>query len=173
MRPARAGAVLVPPAVFNCFQVAWVTSDLERAMRQFEQDLGIARFAVSRDVAIDTAAGSARLHFALAFVGEQQIELIEPAGGADAVYRAALPAEGFALRLHHLGHLVTAEREWQRLLGAIRRRGWSTPVAGEFGGLMHYVYADLRERYGHYLEFMYQTEAGRGMFADVPRHPPR
>ena len=52
-------------------------------------------------------------------------------------------------------------------------QGFETPVAGVFRHegvpLMHYLYADARAHLGHYLEFMYQTEAGRDLFAQVPR----
>ena len=45
------------------------------------------KFQVNRDVTIQTVNGPACAHFALAFVGSRQLEIIEPCGGADAVYR--------------------------------------------------------------------------------------
>jgi hypothetical protein len=36
---------------------------------------------------------------------------------------------------------------------------------------MHYLYADTRAILGHYIEYMYQTEAGAGIFDAVPRYP--
>lgn len=155
---------------FNFFQIAYVATDIDQAVEVFARDYGIPSFAVSRDVQIDTRGGKATLHFALAYVGGQQIELIQPAAGADRPYREALPTEGFAIRLHHLGHLVTREEEWNQIKTAIAVRGLDTPVAGVFGDLMHYLYADTRNELGHYLEYMYQTEAGRDMFAHVPRY---
>lgn len=163
--------------MFNFFQIAYVVSDLEQAMRAFRALQGIERFQTNRDVKISTRAGPANLHFALAFVGAQQIELIEPAGGADGVYRDALPREGFAMRLHHLGHLTRSDDEWRHIQAAVAASGRETAVAGTFEhegvALMHYLYVDTRAELGHYLEYMCQTEAGRDLFAAVPRFPAR
>jgi hypothetical protein len=156
---------------FNFFQVAYVTPDLDAGMAECRRLLGLDRFFVSRDVPITTRDGEAKLHFALVFRGQQQVELIQPAGGADGVYRSALGAG--VLRLHHLGHLVSDETAWRMIERDIEASGLPTPVGGAFAHegavLMHYRYVDLRATLGHYLEFMYQTEAGRDLFAQVPR----
>ena len=158
---------------FDIFQVAYVATDLEQAMRVLGGLYGTPQFQVNRDVAIETAAGTAQAHFALAFLGDRQLEIIQPAGGADATYREPLPPSGFALRLHHLGRLITDEHEWQQVRGSIVERGYAMPVDGVYRhegvALMHYVYADTRRELGHYLEYMYQTEAGRDLFVQVPR----
>lgn len=158
---------------FNFFQIAYVTPDIEQGMRAVESVYGVDRFFVSRDVPIDTRMGKAQLHFALVFKGEQQIEIIQPAGGADNAYRDELAAGGGALRLHHLGHLITRREEWDDLERRARNSGLALPVDGVFAhegvALMHYLYVDTRAVNGHHLEFMYQTEAGQALFADVPR----
>ena len=166
----------LPAAVsqlFNFFQIAYVTSDLERAATACGLLYGISRFQVAREVAIQTRAGEARLNFALAYSGGVQIELIEPVGGDDETYRDDLPADGAVLRLHHLGHLISRDTTWRALTEAISHSGLEVPVGGVFRhegvALMHYLYADTRATLGHYLEFMYQTEAGRDLFSQVPR----
>ena len=159
---------------FNFFQIAYVTSDLERAARVLGASYGIGNFQVNRDVPIETTTGTARAHFALAFIGSQQLEIIQPAGGADGAYRDELPSEGFGMRMHHAGSLVTDAAEWESIRASVIASGHATPVGGVFSyegvPLMHYLYADTRRLLGHYLEFMYQTEAGRDMFANVPRY---
>lgn len=170
-RPARVAALAGP---FGFFQVAYVTSDIDRATEDFGLLYGAARFQVNRNVEIQTVAGVARAHFALAFVGDQQLEVIEPAGGADGAYRDILPAGAYATRLHHFGRLITEPVEWEAVRTSVRASGLDSPVGGTFRHegieLMHYLYADTRAQLGHQLEFMYRTEAGRDIFAQVPRY---
>jgi hypothetical protein len=174
MNRITANAFAQFPFQFNFFQIAYVTTDLDQAARAMGALFGIERFQINRDVAIETSAGVAQAHFALAFVGSQQIEIIQPAGGADGAYRDILPGVGYALRMHHAGHLATRAADWAQIDLAVRTSGYTTPVGGVFRrdevALMHYMYADTRQVIGHYLEFMYQTDAGRDMFAQVPRY---
>jgi hypothetical protein len=152
------------------FQLAYVTQDIERAMAEMGAAFGIGEFQVNRDVPIATGNGTAYCHFALAFLGAQQIELIEPAGGVDAVYRDALQPGRVAV-LHHLGFLVPTETAWQATLRRIEAEDAPVPVRGSFEDLMHYAYVDRRDLCGHYLEYMYATPAGVGMFDAVPCFP--
>lgn len=158
---------------FRIFQIAYVARDLDQATAACGALYGLTRFQVTRDVPIQTRAGEAGLHFALAFSGDLQIEVIQPAGGADEIYRSGLPTNGAAMRLHHLGHLIDHERSWHAVTQAIGQSGLDVPVSGTFKregvALMHYAYVDTRATLGHCLEYMYQTEAGRDLFSQVPR----
>ena len=154
---------------FNIFQVAYAVANIDEAAQAGGLRFGIRQFQINRDVPIETTRGLARCHFAMAFLGDTQIELIQPAGGADDVYRDVLRPGG-AFTLHHLGCLVRDEAAWRARLAALEASGLGMPVRGAFGDLMHYVYADTRLELGHYLEYMYQTEAGAGLFANVPRY---
>jgi hypothetical protein len=156
--------------IFNPFQLAYAVPDIRAAVALGQNYFGIPEFQINLDVPIETRDGVAKCHFALAFIGETQIELIQPAGGADAVYRDALPTTG-NMRLHHVGVLIRDVASWTRQKSAIGAAGLPTPVGGDFGGLMHYLYADTRADLGHYIEYMYQTEAGAAMFDTVPRYP--
>lgn len=158
---------------FGFFQMAYVTSDLDRATAEFGALYGASRFMVHDNVEIQTTAGIANARFALAFVGDQQLEVIQPTGGADAAYKDALPAGQYATRLHHFGRLVLDEAEWESTRASLLQSGLPLPIGGvavyEGSPWMHYLYADTRASLGHYLEFMYRTEAGRGIFDEVPR----
>ena len=158
---------------FGFFQVAYVTSDLDRACTELGALYGASQFQINRGAEIETGSGLARADFALAFVGEQQLEIIRPAGGADATYSNALPRGTYATRLHHFGRLITDAAQWEAVQASVLGSGLATPVRGAFcyegTPLMHYLYADARQQLGHYLEFMYRTEAGRDIFAQVPR----
>lgn len=162
------------PGLFGLFQIAYVTNDLDRAMDKLGAHYGIGRFQVTRGAEIETPGGPARADFALAFMGEQQLELIQPAGGADGIYRDVLRADTYAVRLHHFGRLTTDPAVWEDVRGRVFASDCGIPVSGVFCHegipLMHYLYADTRQALGHYLEFMYRTEAGRDIFAQVPRY---
>lgn len=153
---------------YNIFQTAYVTPDIDAAVAIAAARLGAPRMQINRDVRIETASGLAQCHFALAFIGAVQLELIQPTGGADDIYRAMLPESG-VLRFHHIGCLVEPGADWDALLAQIRATGLEMPVQGAFAGLMHYAYADHRHEIGHYIEYMQPTRAGLTLFDDVPR----
>lgn len=156
---------------FNVFQVAYVTDGIEAAIAIALPRFGIDRFQINRDVATETGTGTALASFALAYIGETQIELIQPAGGLDSVYRDGIRETGGGLTLHHLSCLITKEQRWRDTVSAARASGRPIPVEGAFGELMHYLYVDHRDTLGHYMEYMWQTPAGRDLFADCPRFP--
>ncbi|ARR56788.1 hypothetical protein HY78_26765 [Rhizorhabdus wittichii DC-6] len=153
---------------FNIFQTAYVAADIDAAVALAARRFGVAEMQVNRDVAIETGRGAALCHFALAFAGPVQIELIAPAGGTDEVYRDMLPPDG-GLRLHHIGCLVGSDAEWDAVLADAAASGVAMPVRGDFGGLMRYVYLDRRAEIGHFVEYMRPGPAGQSLFEAVPR----
>lgn len=153
---------------YPVFQTAYVTADLDGAVEAFRDTHGIDAFLINRGVEIETVSGAAHCHFALAFLGDLQIELIEPAGGADAIYRDAICPSSVTI-FHHLGFLVPDEAAWRETLRELEATGRPIPVRGGFGGLMHYAYLDRRDLLGHYLEYMFAPPAGASLFANVPR----
>ncbi|ATE66508.1 VOC family protein [Rhizorhabdus dicambivorans] len=153
---------------FNIFQTAYVTADIDAAVKLAEARFAVPRMQVNRDVPIETVCGTAHCHFALAFVGPVQIELIAPAGGADDVYRAMLPP-GCGLRLHHIGCLLDSDAAWDAVLDEADVSGTAMPVRGDFGGLMRYVYLDRRDDLGHFVEYMQPGAGGMSLFDTVPR----
>lgn len=157
----------MPP--FTLFQMAYVTDDMDASMRKAMAAFGIRSFQVNRDMAIQTGQGVATAHFALCFLGGTQIEIIEPTGGADSIYRQGIRGRGGSLSFHHAGMLITDEAQWHAMVAAVEQSGASVPVRGAFGDLMHYLYVDRREQIGHYLEYMWRTAAGATIFDAVPR----
>nr|WP_047166248.1 VOC family protein [Sphingomonas sp. Y57] len=153
---------------FNIFQTAYVAADIDAAVGLAARRFGVAKMQVNHAVAVETGQGTALCHFALAFVGSVQIELIAPAGGADEVYRAMLP-QGGGLRLHHIGCLIESDTEWEAVLADAEASGVAMPVRGDFGGLMRYVYLDHCADIGHFVEYMQPGPAGLGLFEAVPR----
>ena len=155
---------------FRFSQVSYVTTDLEQACRVLGTTYGVPRFAISRGASVASPAGTITIDVAQAFVGDRHIEIIEPTGGLDGLYRDVLPRSGFAVRHHHFGHMADGAEEWQRIQDFIATHGWQVVLAGNYFDMMHYAYVDTRAELGHYLEFMYQTEKGRDLFKDIPRY---
>lgn len=156
--------------LFRFSQVSYATSDLTQATRELGAVFGIDLFAVHRGAEVDSPQGRIVIDTAQAFVGDRHIEIIQPAGGPDGLYRDVLAPGGYSVRHHHFGHVTHSASEWAAIQEFIRARGWAVVLAGNYFDLMHYAYVDTRAELGHYLEFMYQTELGRDMFADVPRY---
>ena len=88
------------------YQVAYVTNELERALQQCARTHGAHQFARLPGLRYETGPGRAAIcHVALAYVGDTEIEVIQPLEGDVGFYREVLPATGFALRFHHERHL--------------------------------------------------------------------
>lgn len=153
---------------FNFAQISYVTTDIDQAVDALKRTYGIPEFAVSRGAQVQTVSGPATINAALAFAGGRQIEVIQPAGGPDSVYRDVLPKQGFALRHHHFGHLIKTAEDWQRVNAVIKAKSWATPVGGNYMDMIQYVYVDVRAEVGHYLEFMYHNEQGMKFFTSAP-----
>ena len=154
---------------YNVFQTAYVTADIDAAVAIAAKRFGAPEMQVNRGVPIETGRGIAHCHFALAFIGDVQLELIQPAGGEDAVYRDLAPPTG--LRLHHIGVLLASDAEWDAVVAEAERENIAMPVSGDFAGLMRYLYLDRRAELGHYLEYMQASAAGANLFDQVPRFP--
>lgn len=96
-------------------------------------------------------------------------ELFSPAGGADAVYRDfVVPGQPDAVRLHHVAHMIETQSDWDKVIASIDASGLATPLRGLYLDQAQFIYVDTRALIGHYTEFVYLTEAGRGMFDNVP-----
>lgn len=134
------------------YQFAYVTTDWRRALEELGAQHDIAAWMEMPEAEFDTGPGTkAVCHFALAFKGDLQFEVIEPVAGDCAVYRAGLPETGYAKRFHHLGRHFAQRADFDRQLEAAKAR-YACPVAAEtMGG--EYAYFDARAETGHFLEY--------------------
>jgi hypothetical protein len=151
---------------FNAFQIAYVVADIDEGVAIAARRFALPTTQVTRGSEIETGGGIAVCHFALAFAGGVQIEIIQPAGGEDRVYRQMVAGRG--LTLHHLGMLLDGDADWDAVIAENRRDGTAMPVHGDFAGLMRYVYFDRRAELGHFVEVMQASAAGATLFDAVP-----
>jgi hypothetical protein len=139
---------------------AYVTRDLERGMARLTAMFGVGNFTVYPEMAIPTPQGEALITFAMGAVNGMPLEVIEPRGANDEVFRQCLPNDPDDIRLHHYASAVKSEYEWKMVLDAVDNHGFATPVRGEnpaYG--MTWTYLDTRRQLGHMLEFIWHDEA--------------
>ena len=156
------------PLFDGLFQICYVVLDLDAGMRTLAEKHGISRFRIKRDVASLPGMPKMQIHEAHVFIGNTQIELIQPAGGDDTLYREFCSPDKSSLRHHHFGmwaeeaHYATLRSNFAAL---------QIPIAFEAAvpGVAAVMYADARASLGHYLEYVNMPAAVRKKYyADVP-----
>jgi hypothetical protein len=142
-------------------QMGYATTDCREAVKRYGERYGIKKFLLLPDTVSTIAPGrTATINVAMAFVNGTMIELIEPVGGADAIYREVLPTSGFAVCHHHLGYAMFSEAEWQSKEREIAHQKIPVVLQGESPGVIRYQYVDVRRDMGHYVEYLYYLGAG-------------
>ena len=101
----------------NVVQLAHVTTDLERAVAVFRDDQGVREFATFDSLQRPTVGGGeVVINWGLTYVGDLQLEIVQPVSGEVDVYRALLPERSaqFVLRSHHIASQLTAQTSTTR-----------------------------------------------------------
>ncbi len=157
------------PLLSGFFQIGYVTSDLDASMRQLGAAHGIERFRVKRDVPAMPGMPRMVIHQCHAYVGAVQFEIIQPAGGDDALYRDFCVADKGSIRLHHLGMWVDDAAEFGGLRAALEEQNIPIVFEASIPNVGGAIYADTRAQLGHYTEYVHLVpEVKRGYYADVP-----
>lgn len=156
-------------------QVAYVTSDLDRALAIFRDDYDVPAFHVfANDVSGLVQSDGARLRIALALVGGVEIELIEPQGESAPLFSAALPADGsFAIRFHHVAIRIDGTlADFEAHMASIDPARHPVIWHGAMGDVMRYAYTDERPALGHFVEHVWMDPELRAQLATViPVYP--
>jgi len=163
-----------PIKTFKSFlQVAYTTTDIDRAMSEFGNREGVHDYLQMRDTRLEVGSNRyAVVHFALAWVGAIQIELIQPLSGECDTYRWELPSTGYASRLHHLAHLIEHPWQFDSLVTEIESRHMEVALQGSaFEGNIRYIYTDHRSTLGHFVEHIWYSPAIKAeLFAKIPKN---
>ena len=151
------------PYIAGFDQIGYVTTDIARAGKILG-DFGIPDF--HREVrtlsgVIRGQTGSVEISIALANVGGVQVELIQPVSGLTDFYTELLPRNGdFGLAFHHVRVRVTGTlADWARTVSEIDTK--TRPIALDVreGDNLRVLYVDDRAHIGHYMEYVWQSEA--------------
>ena len=145
------------------FQIAWATSDIDRAQQIFAEQYGVRRWT---RLAGQLPAGG-QIHVELAWVGGVMVELMFASGEGSAIYMDRLPdTGGFQMRLHHFGYILDNEAAWDALMAKVAHKGHAMPHISHNAGFMKSCFVDAPEL-GHYLEYICPKPAGRAFFESV------
>jgi hypothetical protein len=156
-------------------QVAWVTSDLELAMKQFKELYGIPEFYVLEtqfDAEVRGEQGQMHLQVALANVDNVQLELIRPLGSSlEHLYRDSLPSGGGGPVFHHICVQVHGDlAAWDAYYSKLSQER-SVIYMGKGGPGVRFVYTDERETLGMYLEHVwFSPEHAAALRAKIPTY---
>lgn len=154
-------------------QLAWVTTDVRRAVKVFQQEQGVENIEIFDGFTLATAGGGeVVIDVALAYVGDMQFEVIQPVSGEVDLYRRHLPDDPseFALRFHHMCSSFDTVDEYERVLADYRARGVTIEVDGSFGEGGRFFYADTRGQVDHYQEYVYLDDATKEFLGSLPRN---
>lgn len=146
-------------------QVAYVTNDIERALEVFAQRYGVTAFR--RLEGPLPAGGQIRVEFAWA--GGALLEVTQADGPGSELFRAGLPAEGFAIRFHHLGYFIHDEAGWAALEAEIERDGVRVLSKGHAPGFTRTCIVEAPEL-GHYIEYILPEAGGIAFFEGIPNN---
>lgn len=155
----------------NVFQIAYVSDDLERATRWFQDNMGTPEWTfVSGMRAVNCVVDGEpdpdwEIDVALVNVGATNIEIIRPVAGRVAMYADSIDPSKPAT-FHHLGMVVDDMEETNASLEAYGK-SWTTAFESPGFGLIGY--ADFTQELGHYVEAVQLTAEGKEFFADLAK----
>jgi hypothetical protein len=138
-------------------QMAWVTNDIDQAVALFKDRHDTGEFFIVRDLEAPLSGDRiAKMNLALAHAGGIDIELIEPLGGEDGVWREILRGDGgFEMHFHHHAQMVSSREDLDRLKQEGIAQGFPVSVEGRTADGPGFFYLDCRATLGHHVEYLY------------------
>jgi hypothetical protein len=159
------------PLLSGFFQIGYVTRDLDAGVRGLRAIHGIDRFRIKRNVRGMPGMPEMLLHQAHVFIGMVQIEIIQPAGGDDGMYRDLCAADSSAIRHHHFGMWVDDADEYGGLSAALEAQNIPIVFEAVIPNVGGSIYADTRATLGHYLEYIHlMPEVKSRYYVDVRQY---
>lgn len=138
------------------YQNAYIVRDLDKAVATFCAR-AVVRLKMQMEVTqeLQLFGKPATLSNRLAFlwIDDMQIELIEPIGGDDTIYREAMPDDDM-MAFHHICFRVP---DWAALRASAASCDF--PIVLEGGSeALRYLYLDTREMLGHFIEYTWMSD---------------
>jgi catechol 2,3-dioxygenase-like lactoylglutathione lyase family enzyme len=152
-------------------QAGYVADDLERATAWFERHLGANGFdhfgvTTLNDAVIDgQVADEWSIEVVGTMIGDLNVEIIRPLGGAVDMYREVLVA-GAPATFHHFALEVD---DWDEAESARESLGLDWKARGYTEGVCDFGYLDLRPSLGHYIEFLRLEPGTIAVIEDLKR----
>jgi hypothetical protein len=149
------------------FQMSYITRDLDAAIAHCQEALGIEAFSTT-DAEVEVLSyGKLRplkIRAAMANIGRNQLELIQPISGAIEIYTDEVDLSAHIINFHHIAIAVLGPLEkWLETLAEIRASGdefaFLMPPEPTADDKVCFAYVDTRKRLGHYTEFLWVDES--------------
>lgn len=167
MSAANTGLVLG-----QAFQTAYVTTDADRALRIFKDRYGIGQFLRSGKRTLTLANGHRMtMEICLGWVGNTQIEVIQPIADQVEVYSDWLPKQGFGLRFHHVAIRLFSQAEWDQMRAECAEHGHRIIFELEASNTRA-LYIDTAAELGHYVEYLYYIDIPNTTLPRIPQNIP-
>jgi hypothetical protein len=147
------------------FQVAYVTSDIDRCLQVADERYGLKKL---HRVEGEMPSGG-YLRAAFGWAGPLMYEFIQADGPGADFYNKRLPLGGFAIRHHHLGYLIEDQERWDALEARIAREGWKVVFDVRTEGFLRAIYIEAPE-FEHYLEYILPEAGGVAFFESLPNN---
>jgi len=144
----------------NICQICYITADIDKAVAAFAATNDTGPFHMLRHNMVPHAQGGfAETHVALAWIGNMQIEIIQPLGGRDEIYRDYLPKDGADMAFHHFCVRAATWEEFADRKAHFQALGCEIGFARESGPYRTF-YADTRKMFGHFVEYVWLEDEG-------------
>lgn len=156
------------PAFGGFTQIAYVTTNLSRAVELFRERYNVPSFLeLDGDTLVEWRGETARLHlrFAIADVAGVQIELIEPKPDCVPIYFDGLPdpaSSEFAIAFHHVSVPLPGDAaRWDGFAEELAAQGRSIAMRARISETSGFLYVDDRATLGHYVEYVWNAGPNR------------
>jgi hypothetical protein len=155
----------------NIWQVAYVTTDLDRAMEALRGDFGVENCTEVPTAGATFLRGDEpaewEVRIAMGARGGAIVELIEPVGGEVDFYRRFLAEDGSAaLRLHHLATFIpTGNEAWSAFTDVLDDAGLRVDYTLLIPDRVRAGYVDTTPQLGHFMEVCQLQEADIELFS--------
>ena len=149
------------------FQMSYITRDLDAAMAHARDALGVETFSTTEADVEVLSYGEIKplkVRAAMANIGRNQFEIIQPVSGATHIYTDEVDLDGHILNFHHIAIAVRGGiDDWLALLDEVRASGdefaFLFPPEPSRDDKLCFAYVDTRKRLGHYTEYLWVDEA--------------
>jgi hypothetical protein len=148
------------------FQSAWVVDDIEKAAMEWVESAGVGPFYIAEfepGMLVDTfyreQPAPMTMITALTQVGDMQLELIQPTGDGDNLYRDTVPAGHSAFH-----HICRWSDDLEEDLNRFRKQGFEIAGRGRMEGGAAFGYVDTHVVLGHMTELLQRTPEIEALF---------
>jgi hypothetical protein len=151
----------------DMFQLSYITNDMDRALAHAADKLGITGFHVAETgapVLCDGKVQDLKLVAAIANIGRQQFEILQPISGPTHVYTDYVDLDAQLLNFHHIAVAVRGPyANFEALLEEVREQGdeisfLHPPAEGPEpmpDPMVAFAYVNMRPKIGHHVEYLW------------------